>query len=60
MVRSANALLFILGIAPAVYIIIATEVTFGGRGLASNQDIVPLLFPVLVAVSVGNVGIMVL
>jgi hypothetical protein len=60
MIRSANALLAILIIAPFVYIITAAEVTIGGRGLANNQSIVSLLFPALVGVSVANIGIMIL
>jgi hypothetical protein len=60
MVRSANALLAILCIAPVVYIIIATELALGRRGFAGNPGIVPLLFPALVGVSIANIGIMVL
>jgi hypothetical protein len=52
MVRSANALVAVLGMATVIYIIIAEAVTFGGRGLAKNQDIVPLYFIGLVAVSI--------
>ena len=60
MVRSANALLAILSVAPVVYILIAAVVTSGGRGFARNQDIVPLLFVALAGVSVANVALMVL
>ena len=59
MVRSANALLAILSIAPVVYIVTAAMVTFGGRGLARDQNIIPLLFPALAAVSIANFGVMV-
>ena len=60
MVRSANALLAILSIAPVLWIVTAAMITSGGRGLARDQNIVPLLFPALVAVSIANFGVMVL
>ena len=59
-VRSANALLAILCIAPVVYIIIAAELALGGRGFAGNPGIVPLLLPALVGVSIANIGTMIL
>lgn len=57
MVRVANALLAILGLAPLVYIITAAMVMFGTRGFAGNPEIIPLLFPAFVAVSIANVGV---
>jgi len=45
MVRQANILLVMLGISPAVYIVIATLVVFGRPGLARNPEIIlPILF----------------
>ena len=55
--RSANALLAMFGIAPVVYLVIAAGVTFGGRGLARNMDVVPILFLALLAVSITNIGV---
>lgn len=57
MVRVANALLAVLGLAPLVYVIMAIELMFVGRGFAGNRDIVPLLFPAFVAASIANVGV---
>jgi hypothetical protein len=55
--RNANALLAMFGIAPVVYLVIAAGLTFGGRGLARNLDIVPILFVELLAVSIANIGV---
>ncbi len=60
MVRNANALLLMLAVAPVVYLVIAALVTFGKRGLARDQSIVPLLFYGLVILSLVNIGTMVL
>lgn len=57
LMRNANALLAMFGIAPVVYLVIATGVTFGGRGLARNMDVVPILFLGLLAVSITNIGV---
>jgi hypothetical protein len=59
MVRQANILLVMLGISPAVYIVITTLVVFGRPGLARDPAII---FPVLlglIAISVVNIGILV-
>jgi hypothetical protein len=58
MVRSANALLLVLAVAPFVYMVTATPVTFG-KGLARDQSIVPVLFIGLVILSLVNIGTMV-
>ena len=59
MVRAANGLLVVFSIAPVFYIATAGFVTLSGRGLASDQRIVLFLFPALAAVSVMNVGVMI-
>jgi hypothetical protein len=58
MVRSANTLLLVLAVAPVVYMVTATPVTFG-KGLARDQSIVPVLFIGLVILSLVNIGTMV-
>jgi len=58
MVRSANTLLLVLAVAPVVYMVTATPVTFG-KGLARDQSIVPVLFIGLLILSLVNIGTMV-
>lgn len=58
MVRSANAFLLVLAVAPVVYLVAAAPLTFKG-GLARDQSIVPVLFYVLVIVSLMNLVTMV-
>src|SRR5438067_13866030 len=58
MVRQANILLVMLGISPAVYIVMATIVVFGRPGLARNPDIILPVVLGLIAVSVVNIGIL--
>ena len=58
MVRSANTLLLVLAVAPVVYMVTATPVTFG-KGLARDQSIVPVLFISLLILSLVNIGTMV-
>ena len=58
MVRQANILLVMLGITPAVYIVIATIVVFGRPGLARNPEIILPVLLGLIAVSVVNIGVL--
>jgi hypothetical protein len=58
MVRQANILLVMLGISPAVYILIATLVVFGRPGLARNPEIILPVLLGLIAVSVVNIGVL--
>src|SRR5947199_2295251 len=58
MVRQANILLVMLGISPAVYIVIATIVVFGRPGLARNPEIILPVLLGLIAVSVVNIGVL--
>ena len=60
MVRQANILLVMLGISPAVYIVIATIVVFGRPGLARNPEIILPVLLELIAVSVVNIGVLAL
>jgi hypothetical protein len=59
MVRNANALLLMLAVAPGLYLVIGTLVTFGKGGLARDPGIVPWLFFAFVVVSLVNIGTMV-
>ena len=47
-----------LGISPAVYIVIATIVVFGRPGLARNSEIILPVLLGLIAVSVVNIGVL--
>src|SRR5438552_1047218 len=58
MVRQANILLVMLGISPAVYIVIPTLVVFGRPGLARNPEIILPVLLGLIAVSVVNIGVL--
>jgi len=59
MVRNTNAILFMLAVAPVVYLVTAALVTFGKGGIARDQSIVPALFFAFVVVSLVNVGVLV-
>ena len=57
MARASNVLLAVLGLAGVIYIIIAALVTSVGKGFARNQDIISLLFPILIVVSLADAGV---
>ena len=58
MVRSANALLLVLAVAPVVYLVMVALVKFGKGGLARDPNIVPWLFFGLLILSLVNIGTM--
>jgi len=58
MVHQANILLLMLGISPAVYIVVAAPVVFGRSGFARNLEIILPILLGLIAVSVVNIGVL--
>ena len=57
MIRSANALLVILSVAPALYLVTAVLVTFGKPGFARDPNFILWLFFGLALVSLANIGV---
>jgi F0F1-type ATP synthase membrane subunit c/vacuolar-type H+-ATPase subunit K len=57
MVRTANALLVTLAVAPVLYLVTAVLVTFGRPGLGVDPSIIPWLFLGLALFSLSNIGV---
>ncbi len=57
MVRTANALLVMLAVAPGVYLVTAVLVTFGGPGFARDPNIILWLFVGIALFSLANIGV---